>query len=847
MKARRSLLFGLGILLTLSMTVPAAASVDGGAGQSITVSGDEAGNTGNAGGSDSANGGDDFNADQQGAVGQAGIDGQSAGVGEPVSSDQLDNTKAAVASSEWKVDNTTVPGETHWILEVADAEAHTSRIKDAYFYELDGKTYCFDENGFLITGFFERVAPSSLENDGLDKASIMAPGLYYFAEEATNPDKKDGNPSESGLGQLQKSAWALDTRDADDQVWRWLGAEGLADNTDKDGWQNIKENWYCLDAAGKADTTKTGWQKVNDTDWYCLKADGTVDTGKNGWMQASGGVWLNAKSGKSAITAGWQQIKTGTWYYLKADGTRDTGKTGVQKIGNDTYYLDGNGTAKTGFQTISGKTYYFAKDGKRQNYTGWKTIDGKAYYFNGAYQTASTSTNGWQKIDNNWYYFEKGKTVTGWKMLGGKWYYMDPANGIMKTGFYNAGGSRYYSNGDGVMIAGGWHLIGGKWYYMQGSGAIAGGWLSTGNRWYYLGYDGVMRTGWYTVGGNKYYSDASGAMKTGWLLYGNKWYYFNGSGAMATGWAKVGNTWYYLKADGTMATGWLTLGNTKYYLYASGAMAANRWVEGYYYMTGSGAMATSSWIGQYWVGADGRWVPSYDPNFSNASWVKHGNYWYYERPDGSRLCNAWKKMGGNWFHFDVQGRMATGWNYIDGLKYYFTNDGHMLQDLDSVIGKQSSYRITVDRVRCQVMVYAKDGGNGYIIPCKTFTCSVGLPGTPTPAGNHVIYDKARWFTLMGPSYGQYVSKITSNVYFHSVAGSNMTSYNLSAGAYNMLGQPASHGCIRLSVRDAKWIYDNCPTYQSNVYVGDNLSAPFDKPATIKIPAGQNWDPTDPAV
>ena len=61
---------------------------------------------------------------------------------------------------------------------------------------------------------------------------------------------------------------------------------------------------------------------------------------------------------------------------------------------------------------------------------------------------------------------------------------------------------------------------------------------------------------------------------------------------------------------------------------------------------------------------------------------------------------------------------------------------------------------------------------------------------------------------------------------------------------NTLGVPASHGCIRLDTEDAKWIYDNC-RYGTTVVISDTAYSPFDKPATIKIPASQNWDPTDP--
>lgn len=167
----------------------------------------------------------------------------------------------------------------------------------------------------------------------------------------------------------------------------------------------------------------------------------------------------------------------------------------------------------------------------------------------------------------------------------------------------------------------------------------------------------------------------------------------------------------------------------------------------------------------------------------------------------------------------------------------------MLQDLDSVLGRQPSYYITVNRRTCQVMVYAKSETGRYDIPVKTFACSVGLPATPTPTGTYNTLAQYRWHTLMGPSYGQYCTRIVGGVLFHSVAGNSMTVKNLNAANYNMLGQPASHGCVRLCVRDAKWIYDNCGLY-TTVLISDTEATPFDRPATIKIPAGQNWDPTD---
>lgn len=188
----------------------------------------------------------------------------------------------------------------------------------------------------------------------------------------------------------------------------------------------------------------------------------------------------------------------------------------------------------------------------------------------------------------------------------------------------------------------------------------------------------------------------------------------------------------------------------------------------------------------------------------------------------------------------------NGWYYEGGYKFYYKN-GEKLLDLDGVLGRQSSYYIMVNRKMCTVTVYAKDGNNGYIIPVKRFACSVGKSNTPTPVGTFYTPSKYRWHTLMGPSYGQYCTRITGSILFHSVAGKNMTSYNLDARDYNMLGQPASHGCVRLCVRDAKWIYDNCSLKTKVTIYDSNVSGPLGKPVTIKIPLNQTWDPTDPNV
>ena len=786
MKKRRGILFALGIVLTLSVAVPAVAA-ENVTGTTVTQ--------------DSAENEQAQEASKENETDAAQI---------PQIQDEEKSADAAGAEKEvaptWEKYKT--DGGEAWRLKLGDGYPYDTVYiidgKTYYVYTIDGKTYCINEGGDMTTGYVK-----------VDD-SATGPELYYFSKEGNDP-------STDTLGSMLKDCWA---QEADENgAWHYLGSDGKAENTGK----------------------KTGWQQPEE-DWYYLKEDGTIDTSKTGWVQIEN-VWMKADKGVAAIQkAGWYQIEN-RWYMLKNDGSRDTSKVNWQQINGSWYFLKADGsrdTSKTGMQTgINGKTYFLNAEGVPQN--GFQTVNGVAYYFDVQAGTARQLENNWQQMNGSWYWIENGRVATGWRVINGKWYYLNPADGRMLTGFYkDATGQLFYSDGSGAMLSTtGWYQLNGTWYWVNGNGSLATGWINVGGTWYYMGENGAMKTGWYQVKGVWYYSNGSGAMVTGWLNRGGTWYYLTGSGAMATGWINLGGTWYYLNpGNGDMVgAGWHLINNKWYYFGGSGAMYSNRWI-GNYYVGGNGEMLTNTWVGSYWVGADGKWIPNYDPDV-NANWVKSGNTWYYQRPDGSKLTNSWKRINGSWYYFGADGAMTTGWKYVDGYKFYFGTDGKMVQDVDKLIGKQSSYRITVNRVKCQVTVYAANETGNYCIPVKTFTCSVGKAGTPTHAGTYATLKKQNPVELMGPSWGKYGTQINNyGDWFHSVACSNPDpTYALAAGNYNMLGQPASHGCVRLCVRDAKWIYDNCGLY-TRVDISDTEYTPFDKAPTIKIPASQNWDPTD---
>ncbi len=156
------------------------------------------------------------------------------------------------------------------------------------------------------------------------------------------------------------------------------------------------------------------------------------------------------------------------------------------------------------------------------------------------------------------------------------------------------------------------------------------------------------------------------------------------------------------------------------------------------------------------------------------------------------------------------------------------------------------YFIKVNYLANVVTIYSKDEFGYYTVPFKAMICSTG---TATPKfGTYTISEKYRWLSLVGGVKGQYSSRIVNHILFHSVPYLKETSDSLEYWEYDKLGKSASAGCIRLTVEDAKWIYDNCRSGTKVEFYSDENPGPLGKPTSRQISSNvecRNWDPTDP--
>ncbi len=123
------------------------------------------------------------------------------------------------------------------------------------------------------------------------------------------------------------------------------------------------------------------------------------------------------------------------------------------------------------------------------------------------------------------------------------------------------------------------------------------------------------------------------------------------------------------------------------------------------------------------------------------------------------------------------------------------------------------YKIGCSISKQRVYIYGWDG-SGYNLDVGSCKCSTGKPGYDTPKGTYQSGGKCTsgmWYYFKDyGSYAKYATRIVGGVLFHSVLFGNHKGSKPTSSSVRALGSRASHGCVRLPVENAKWIFENCP-------------------------------------
>lgn len=117
----------------------------------------------------------------------------------------------------------------------------------------------------------------------------------------------------------------------------------------------------------------------------------------------------------------------------------------------------------------------------------------------------------------------------------------------------------------------------------------------------------------------------------------------------------------------------------------------------------------------------------------------------------------------------------------------------------------TDYLVYVDTASQNTNVYT--GSKNKWTLKKSMKCSTGITDKETPSGVYTVQNRDTWFfSEKFKQGGKYWVQFDGDYLFHSFPYDKDQKTVLDT----TLGTPASHGCIRLSLEDSKWLYDTLP-------------------------------------
>ena len=158
-----------------------------------------------------------------------------------------------------------------------------------------------------------------------------------------------------------------------------------------------------------------------------------------------------------------------------------------------------------------------------------------------------------------------------------------------------------------------------------------------------------------------------------------------------------------------------------------------------------------------------------------------------------------KTNGEYWIYVDVKDETGK----IITKNASFKIGGNSMALKAQSYSSSTKWLVLVDTTQNRVGIYS--GYKNNWTETKYWVCTTGARSTPTVKGTFTVKGK-------GMSFGKgytcwYYTQFYGNYLFHSVLYYPGSKTAIKDGR---LGINASHGCVRLSLYNAKWIYDNIP-------------------------------------
>ncbi|MBQ9181614.1 MAG: hypothetical protein IJ134_03170 [Bacilli bacterium] len=194
--------------------------------------------------------------------------------------------------------------------------------------------------------------------------------------------------------------------------------------------------------------------------------------------------------------------------------------------------------------------------------------------------------------------------------------------------------------------------------------------------------------------GNYYLYDENGNKKTGFQVLDGKTYFFSRvDGRLRTGMFQIDGIVHYFDEEGVMQTGLHQIGENKYYFESDG----KRYEKGFKILNGKtyffsrvdGRLRT----GMFQI--DGKMYYFNEEGVMQTGYQTVNGIKYFFHTDG-HMHEGWFEKDGRYYYIDEKGQLVTGWQIIEGKKCYFNQLGQLIAKDAKLIIDVSSHQNTID-------------------------------------------------------------------------------------------------------------------------------------------------------